>query len=48
MGERTQILVNVHLSDEKCPFGTVIHYQWGADITMLLDAISVIYHHHTC
>lgn len=42
MGERTQILVNVHLSDEKCPFGTVIHYQWGAGITMLLDAISVI------
>jgi len=42
MGERTQILVNVHLSDERYAFGTVIHYQWGAGITMLLDAIPII------
>lgn len=42
MGERTQILVNVHLSNERYAFGTVIHYQWGAGITMLLDAIDII------
>jgi hypothetical protein len=42
MGERTQLIVNADFPAEKIKFGTVIHYQWGGGVTMLLDALNII------
>ena len=43
MGERTQLLLNVHDKDEQL-LGSIVHYQWGGSgISMILDTINLIY-----
>lgn len=41
MGERTQLFINVTDKNNEKLLGTVIHYQWGIETKMLLDALNI-------
>ncbi|KAA8780249.1 hypothetical protein [Lactobacillus crispatus] len=41
MGERTQLFINVTDENNEKLLGTVIHYQWGIETRMLLDALHI-------
>lgn len=41
MGERTQLFINVTDENNEKLLGTVIHYQWGIETKMLLDALNI-------